>query len=206
MFPTEPYVRGVIGPYEPELCQLIRRSWKRVTENPDRASFDLKRMVATFMHQMLMNEVRATYTDTPDVRLLEAHETIRLLIEKTLLVRLKKMNRRGYARNHSSQATLAFTNVITPLPFALVELPEVYTVDVGYVLNDLETKIDLILVAARFGESVLWSYQADEGAMEATATIITVPPVAPSSATIIKLPVPDRTDKKDKTDKDDERK
>ena len=90
------------------------------------------------MHQMMMNEVRATYADLPDVRMLEAHETIRLLIEKTILVRLKKMNRRGYARAHASQATLALTNVATPLPFAFVDLPDVYTVDVGYVLNDLE--------------------------------------------------------------------
>jgi hypothetical protein len=189
VFPTEPFIRSVIGPYEPELCQLIRCAWERLSRNPDRSSYDLKRTVAVNMHQNIMNAVRAAYAGSSRIRLLETHETIRLLVEGKVLVRIKKMDQRGYTRAQPTQATMAFTNVL-PLPYADHELPTVHSVDFGYVLNELETRIDDILVAARYGDAVVWTYVADQVG-EAPIVGSISPPLAPVSGTaasIIKLP------------------
>jgi hypothetical protein len=190
MFPTEPYIRQVISAYEPEWCQMIKEAWERLSRNPDRSSFDLKRTVAVNMHQYLMNAIRSEYSDSPNIRLLEAHETIRLLVDGKVVVRVKKMDRRGYTRAQPTQATMAFTNVI-PLPFTSDEMPSIYTVDFGYVLNDLETKIETILVAARYDDAVLWSYTADDLADAPIVGTITatLAPMSGTAATIIKLPV-----------------
>jgi hypothetical protein len=152
MFPTEPLVRQVLGPYERQLCMILRDSWKRVAAMPDRASFGFKRTVATLMHQMLMNELRVSFIGESSIHPIEKHETIRMLINRKVLLRLKKMDPRGYTSAIQTQANLAFTNVTSVLPFLPEEVPEVFTVDMGYVLNDLSTKIEHILVAGRFGD------------------------------------------------------
>ena len=198
MFPSEPDVRNLLRPYEPALCAILTSAWRQVAGLPGRATFDFKRTVATLMHQLIMNGVRSEFADSKDVRLLEGHETIRLLVERQLVIRLKKMDRRGHTRAAPTQATLAFTNEL-PLPFASADLPDVHTIDFGYVLNELETKIDAILVAARAGESVLWSYEPDDEAdanVAATIRPTSSPPSSRPSATIIKLPV-GRGDRKD---------
>lgn len=190
MYPTEPCVRTALGPYEARICRMYDRAWGKVSSLPCRSQLDYKRAVATLMHQFMMNEVRAEFSaDEGDVRLMEGHETIRLLVARTLVVRLKKMDGRGLARAISTQATLMLTNVVERQLFDSAEVPPIFHVDMGYVLNHLETRIEHILVVARSGDSVIWSYEADRGADE-VAAVITPPPAAPlSPKRVIKLPV-----------------
>jgi hypothetical protein len=147
-----------------------------------------------------MNEVRDIFADSHSVRLIEENETIRLLIERKLILRIKKMDQRGYTRALPTQATLALTTPNMPLPFASEDLPDICTADMGYVLNDLETRIDMILVAARHGDAVLWSYVADDD----TSAAVTLPTISPTPkpstppATIIKLPPKPAVKKTDK--------
>jgi len=48
----------------------------------------------------------------------------------------------------------------------LPDVPNVHKVEVVYVLNDLQTRIEQVLVAARDGDVCLWNYdlEADAGA------------------------------------------
>lgn len=188
MFPTEPYVRAVLGPIEPALCSLIDAAWDELRRSPIRAELDFKRATATLMHQLLMNRVRQRFVSQPDVHLMADHETIRLLVNRTLRVRLKKMDKRGRTRAAPTQMTLELTNADEARLFGLADLPAIYNVDMGYVLNDLETRVDSILVAARHGEAVLWSYEADRGSA-LIAGIVTPAPESPMSpGRVIKLP------------------
>lgn len=195
MVPTEIFVRDVLSPHESAICRIIEESWAKVCGLPDRHAYDLKRTIAVLMHQFTMNAVREEFTGNRDIRLIERDETIRLLVGRSLVVRLKKMDQRGYTRAIPTQATMAFTNEV-PLPWANGDLPDIHTVDFGYVLNELETKIDTILVAARYGESVVWSYVPDRGAASAVAGTIQPPAPPARSADIIKLPT-SQIDRKD---------
>jgi hypothetical protein len=189
MYPTEPYVKAVLGQHEPLLCGMFERAWTSVSSFPGRSQLDFKRTIATLMHQFMMNEVRSQLSAEFDVRFMENHETIRLLVGKTLLVRLKKMDRRGYARAIPTQATLMLTNVVEPSLFCESELPPIFNIDMGYVLNELETRIDHILVAARYGDSVIWSYEADRGVGIVAGTIVPRPAAPLSPSRVIKVPV-----------------
>lgn len=106
----------------------------------------------------------------------------------------------GYASAIQTQTCLALTKVSGRLPFQSHEVPEAFAIDMGYVLNDLSTKIDHILVAARFGESVIWSYQPDESGLVAVASISPSLKTNGSSANVVKLPT------KPKVEKDKEQK
>lgn len=169
------------------------RAFARLMAMPERAAFDLKRTIRTVMHQLMMNELRREYKGVKNVRLMEEHETIRVLIDRRLVVRVKKMDARGVTRALKTQATLGFIDPDAPLclPFAASEVPPTTpSVDMGYVPNDLETKIDYKLVAARNGGAVLWSYEFGKAAAAtADVTLITTPPAAPTPpSTIISVP------------------
>ncbi len=189
MFPSEETVRPILEPHQPRLAAIFDRAWARVSAMPERPNFDLKRTVAVMMHQFVMIELRAEYSAESGVHLIEVHETIRMLIDRKVVVRLKKMDERGYTRAATTPATLAFITPMAPLPFAGEDdFPDQCSVDVGYVLNDLGTRIDDILVAARNRDAILWSYAIARDAPSATE-LLPQAPVSPSSpATIIAVP------------------
>lgn len=196
MYPTEAVVRRFLAPHETRIAGIYDRAWKKVAALPGRAAMDLKRTVATLMHQFTMNELRREYGSDRGVRLIDEHETIRMMIERRLVVRLKKMDYRGYTRSAPTQAALAFTTPEARLPFAYDDVPDLCAVDVGYVLNDLGTKVEHILAAARDHDAVLWTYEIARAIPTSTASIIPVAPLD-SPASIIRISDERRRKKKD---------
>lgn len=190
MFPTQSFVRTVLGPYEAELSRLLQDAMAEASSCSKWPKYGYKRTRAVLVHEEAMNLLRQRFGERQDVRLLESHETIRLLVSRQIVVRLKKMDARGYTRAQPTQATLGFTNE-APLPFG-DDVPDVHSVDVGYVLNDLETAIVSILVAARYGEEVVWCYEAKLGEGERPGPDAFIPPARPvpsGAENVIRLPL-----------------
>lgn len=188
-YPSEDYVRPILEPHQSRLAAIFDRAWERVSKNPDRPSFEYDRTLAVVMHQFAMQEVRAEFAGDRDVHLWEEHETIRVLINRRVNVRLKKMDENGYTRASPTQAALSFITPMAALPFSSPDdFPDQCSVDCGYVLNDLRTRIDHVLVAARNGDAVLWSYPIERDAPSIVPTL-PIAPIAPTSpATIISVP------------------
>lgn len=201
---SEDETRAIINEdREERLSACIDRAWKRLMENPDRAAFNLKRTVATVMHNFMMNELRIEFGCEKGVHLIEEHETIRIMWDQKLLTRVKKMDKRGFTVAHESQALLGFIfpdvpKAVAPLPWAEEELLEdLPCVDVGYVLNDLGTRITQKIIAARDGDAVDWSYSFGDAMPMPDAVI---PPPAgdqPSAAGNITVPGANNQQKKD---------
>lgn len=106
-----------------------------------------------------------------------------------VMLRLKKMDENGVTRASPTQSALTFITPMATLPFAADDFPDPCSVDCGYVLNDLGTRIDHVLVAARDGDSVLWSYAIDRAAPASADFTVPHVPASPSSpATIITVP------------------
>ncbi len=195
MLISEDDARRILAPHQPRLAGVIDRSWARLAANPDRASFNMKRTVATVMHNFMMNELRIEYPKSDrSVFLMEGFETIRMLIDRYLVVRVKKMDERGVTHAQETQASLSFITpdepIILPhLPFAEEEVPtDMASVDMGYVLNDLGTRIDSKLVTARRGDAVAWSYSFDVEAPSADLSLTPAPTPPASPSTIISVP------------------
>ncbi len=188
-YPTEDYVRPILEPHEARLSGIFHRAWARLSKNPDRASFEFDRTVAVVMHQFTMLELRAEYAEVSGAHLWEEHETIRLLLDRRVMLRLKKMDENGVTRASPTQSALAFITPMAPLPFTSADFPDPCSVDCGYVLNDLGTRIDHVLIAARNGDAVLWSYAIDRAAPTTATFTLPHAPASPSSpASIITVP------------------
>lgn len=190
---AEEDAQEIVGPYEVRIAAAIDRAWSRVQANPDRAAFNLKRTVATVMHQMMMNEIRNEFGSERGVHLVEEHETIRIVLDQKLLVRVKKMDKRGFTVAHHSQALLSFIYPDVPkvvtLPWDEEELrEELPCVDMGYVLNDLGTRITQKIVAARDGDAVVWSYAFGDVIAMPDAVITPLVGDQPSAADNVIIP------------------
>lgn len=200
---TEEDARKIVGPYEERIAAAIDRAWSNVAANPARAAFNLKRTVATVMHQFMMNELRAELGSERGVHLVEEHETIRIVLDQRLLVRVKKMDKRGFTVAHTSQALLGFIYPDVPkvvtLPWAEEELcEEMPCVDMGYVLNDLGTRITQKIVAARDGGAVVWSYAFGNVMAAPDAVIAPLDTAQPAAANNVIVPDAPARKKEDK--------
>jgi hypothetical protein len=191
LFIEEDAARALLAPCEGRISGVIDRAWSRFAAMPDRPHFNLKRAIATVVHQFMVNELRIEFAGDRDVYLIEEHETVRMLFARRLVVRLKKMDEHGVTRAAPTQAALGFILPHKPLmlPFAPEDVPpETPSIDMGYVLNELCTRIEQKLVAARYGDAVLWSYPFGAEAAAADAVLIPAPKPPASPASIITVP------------------
>lgn len=187
---TEAAVRAILEPHEARIAGVIHRAWQATRAQMSTDPFEFKRTVATVMHDRMMRELRAEYFADRDVDLIQEHETIRLLIGRKLLVRVKKMDEAGATNAYPTQTAMSFVDPAKPvmLPFDPHQLPELHCVDMGYVLNQWGTAISYTLVAARMKDAVVWSYAFGRTAAMADATLIPAAPAPTSPVNIITVP------------------
>ena len=144
-------VKQILEAREMPITGIVLDAWDRWWKNPERLTL-YRRTRATLVHNYMMNLGRAGFD--VGVRPIEKQETIYFVVDQKLVFRFKKGDDIGLSSNIDTQAALAFNDPQQTLP----ELPDVGRVDIAYVLNPFETLIDRILVVARDGDRVVWSY------------------------------------------------
>lgn len=161
-------VKQLLETREQSINDIVLAAWDRWWANPERPSL-YRRTRATLVHNHMMNLARPALACDTGIYQIEKQETIFFIAEQRLVFRFKKGDDIGLSSNIETQAALAFNDPQQTLP----ELPEVGRVDIVYVLNVLETLVDRILVVARDGDRVIWSY-----------------PIFPRPADILPFPTP----------------
>jgi hypothetical protein len=161
-------VKLLLETREQPINDIVIAAWERWWANPERLTL-YRRTRATLIHNYMMNLARPVFADDADIYQVEKQETIFFVANQRLVFRFKKGDDIGLSRNIETQASLAFNDPQQTLP----ELPDVGRVDIAYVLNPLETLIDRVLVVARDGDRVVWSY-----------------PIFPRPADILPFPTP----------------
>ena len=155
--PSEPHIKSALSSYEDRISALILRAWETWRSSKLGEKYVYKRTRACLMHEDMIREARAEFVGDRNVHIIPGPETIYILI-KDAVIRLKKGDARGLGRNNHTQTSLAFVSADgDPMELPL-GLPDVQRADVTYLLNDLETRIDEILVAGRDGARRLWAY------------------------------------------------
>jgi len=156
-------VRAVLAKYEPVLFAAIHGGWDdwRALGLGGRLLFQA-RSRACVVYDFIVQRAMAALADDHAVRVLRRDETVKFVFHDTVAMRFKKANENGLGSNIRTQATLGFVEQQMELP----DVPNVHKVEVVYVLNDLQTRIEQVLVAARDGDVCLWNYdlEADAGA------------------------------------------
>lgn len=187
-------VKQILDPREVPIGEVVLAAWDRWWKNPERLTL-YRRTRATLVHNYMMNLARPSFGDDRGIYQIEKQETIYFVTDQKLVFRFKKGDDIGLSSNIETQAALAFNDPQQTLP----ELPDVGRVDITYVLNPFATLIDRILVVARDGDRLVWSY-----AIYPRATGLTLPPTLPvrppppaPADNVVRLPtVPSRKEEK----------
>jgi hypothetical protein len=200
--PHKEEVKRLILPHQDAINALFLGAWDRWWKNPDRAT-SFHRTRACIVHNYLMNDAVPVMRARKGVHVVEKHETAFFIVAQRLLFRLKKGDDKGLSSNVGTQASLAFSDPDKPLSL-FTDLPYVWRVDIAYVLNYLQTKIDQIVVVARDEKRILWSFQiygsAAEGEAPPPPTVLPVSPhIPPPADSGLRIPGVD-SDKKKKRD------
>lgn len=183
--PIKSHVENLLRSREPALVNLMLGGWARWWANPERAIL-YRRSRATLVHNYMMIDAPAALGADPGIRLVPGQETIYFVVDQALVFRLKMGDSAGLSSNKETQTSLAFVDPQEMLP----GLPDVGRVDVVYVLNQLETLIDRILVVARDCDRISWDYPIYPRAVAAADTpILGVQPRPPAPAdNVVRLP------------------
>jgi hypothetical protein len=172
-------VRQQLERRHPLFVEVVMTAWDRWQRNPERAQL-YRRSRSCLMHNYMMLHAVPLMQADDGTYVKERHETALFFMDQKLVVRFKKGDVKGLSSNIGTQAALAFNDPNENLE--LFDLPDVARVDVAYVLNDLETKIQDILIVAREDERVLWSYSILQDTATGTLPSIGTNPAAPPPA------------------------
>lgn len=170
--PNETLVMAALQPFEGSLVEIVLQAWEESAD--DRRRYQFKRTLRCMMHESIVRVARAKFYGLPGVYIVEKHETAYFIFDG-VVARIKHGDERGLGRNNHTQSSLAFVSPEAE-PWELpLGLPDEQRVDVVYVLNGLETRVEQVLVTGRDGHTPLWSYPLYPRA----AKPITVLPIVP---------------------------
>ena len=150
----EAEVKRILSVFEPIILNVVCGAWDDWMRSPHRAQIRYPRTRACLMHDFMVKRAIEAFDEIPDVRIIHQDETAKFLFKQELLIRLKKGSANYLGSNIKTQAVLNFINPQMIIP----GLPDIQKVDVVYILNDIETKIDCVAVTARNNGTRLWTY------------------------------------------------
>ena len=189
-------VRRLLAEREPVITRIVLDAWDQWWRNTERPQL-YRRTRATLVHNYMMTLSRHAFVADRGVHVIDGQETHFFLVEDRLLFRFKKGDENGVSNNIDTQAALAFND---PQQM-LIDLPDVGRVDIVYILNTFETLVSRVLVVARDGDRVAWSYTIHPRAENiGLPTSLPIRPVSPAPASnVVRLPVANRKEESKKT-------
>lgn len=138
------------------LRSALLGAWGELEANyPDRAWWRRKGTRAAIVWELAVK--RAIEALASDAAVVSHNDTVSLIFDDRLLVRFKKADMELRSRNYPTMAAQLFHEPEADL-FGFEGLQRV---EVVYVLNQFETKIDWIGIVARNGGEVAWHFELE---------------------------------------------
>ena len=132
------------------------RAWKEFEEKyPDSAWWRRKTTRAHLIWEYAVKFAIDALGD--DVHAVPHHDTVSFIFDDKVLVRIKKADTELKSRNYPTQLALLFHEPRTDL----FDCEGHQRVEIVYVLNQFETKIDWIGLVARENSKVLWQFELE---------------------------------------------
>ncbi len=169
--PTYDEARRLLNPdREGRLFRAILTAWDDWHDCPARGDYSRwPRTRANMVFERVAARLQEEFGSDTGVQCVFMDETIKVVIEDSIVLRVKKANALGLGQNIQTQAVLDFVDAQPDLP----GMSGLGKLEVVYVLNDLQTRIAAVQVHARDGEMKLYSYAI--GAASEGATILPFP-------------------------------
>ena len=165
-------VQPIINRHREAIVTAVLGAWGDWQKSPRIGIWRCKRSRATFVWEQIIDRAHIEFNGSPNVRIINGHETFKFLLEEQVLFRFKKGDEAGLSVNVPTQLALAFHDHDQDL----LGLADVQRVEVLYQLNWLETGISDVIVVGRDKHVVVWSYSL----LDSAAGVVPLPIPAPS--------------------------
>ena len=147
-------------PFLATFCRIILTGWKSWTDLPDEVRYALRheRTRANVLWAFIQNDADKAFENTP-IRKFERYGTYLFTLGESspIVFRFKKMDEDGFSQNFPTRFSLDYNEQLE-----LPDVPSTIRVDIGYVLNDLKTEIEKVLISRRDGNRILWKHEISE--------------------------------------------
>ncbi len=170
--PPKEAIQPILDNLREPIVATVLGAWGDWIASPYVGAWRCKRSRANFVWEQIIDRAHVAFAEEPSVQVIDGQETFKFLIEDSVLFRFKKGDDAGVTANIPTQIALAFHDHEQNL----FGLPEVYRVEVIYQLNMLETEVVDVLVVARDGNAIAWSYSL----LDSGEGVVPLPMPAPS--------------------------
>lgn len=199
-------VQETLDEFHSRIRRIVERAWaewRAVAEFRTKSGYGpmmYSRTVANYMFDAIARNAVTEFISDPAVHISIEPQTIKLFFRSGVCARFKKGDDSKLGQNNPTQASLAFEEVDGMLPGFP---PETAKVEFIWLANDINTRLEHVLVVARDGDQLLWDYEIEEGAAGAGAVTAfpepPVPPTPPEDDNLVTPKTPDvkKTDEKE---------
>jgi hypothetical protein len=181
-------VQKVLEPYHQRIRGVVVRAWEeRRAEAAWRAGNGMdplfySRTVANYIFDAIARIAVNEFVADSSVHVKVEAQTIKLFFKGGICARFKKGDDNKLGQNHPTQASLAFEMADATLPWFP---PATAKVEFIWLANELNTRLERVLVVARDGDRLIWEYDIDPAAGMLVPLPIAPAPEPPSEAGLI---------------------
>jgi hypothetical protein len=180
--PIKEDVQAVLGPYHDRIRSVVERAWAEWrTVAALRVANDLgspmySRTISNDVFDAIARFGVAEFADDASVHVKLEAQTFKVFFKGGVCARFKKGDENRLGQNIPTQAAMAFEDAEGTLPGFPAETAKVEFI---WLANDINTRLEHVLVVARDGDRLLWDYEIEQAA--GTGIVIPFPgPIAPS--------------------------
>jgi hypothetical protein len=154
--PQKNHVQSVLEPFHSTLAGIVSGAWAKWRSTQSQLQPASSRTRACVVWDAMVERALDAFENDPRVVVVSRFQTHYFLINDSIVLRFKKGDEAGLSRNYPTQEALSFHEPDNDLFGSPAK------VEVVYILDSTESEIAQILVVARHGNQVLWTYELSE--------------------------------------------
>jgi hypothetical protein len=194
-YPVKEDVQALLKDFHARIRKVVERAWaewRAMAAFRAENDFDpylYSRTIANIVFDAIARYAIAEFGADSSVHIDIEPQTIKLFFKGSVFARFKKGDDNGLGQNIPTQAALAFEFADAMLPGFP---PETSKVEFIWLANDINTRLEHVLVVARDGDRLLWDYEIeDRGAVIIPFPESSTPPTQPEDDALVTPKTPE---------------
>jgi hypothetical protein len=182
-------VKAILEPYHPRIRGIVEKAWVEMRtvvglrSQNGIAPMLYSRTISNEVFDAIARYAIAEFINDPTVHVVIETQTIKLFFKDGVCARFKRGDANKLGQNNPTQSSLAFEDADVQLSWFPTETAKVEFI---WLANDINTRLEHVLVVARDGDRLLWDYEIEPFSGAGTGTVIPfpeppVPPEPPSA-------------------------
>lgn len=167
-------VKAALSPHHNQIKQIVADAydeWQRIAAFRATSGYSpvlYSRTVANYVFDSIARNAKKVFSREKTVVIRQETQTIKFIFAGKVIVRFKKGDEDHLGKNILTQAVMDYLDPQQTLPGFP---PEAAKVEIIWAANDIGTAIENVMVVARDGNSLRWSYSIDDVEAEATGVL-----------------------------------